>query len=175
MIPADPPPAAEDSVATDAADGSWSPLPRRARTLFLLSALLTALAFTVPAMAAAAWLLPDAALRTAALAAIVVLVPGLFLWSALRRYRWTCWRLDAQGFALRRGRIWSVETRVPGSRVQHLDLLRGPLERHFGLATLVIHTAGTRHSAVSIGGMDAAEAEHLRDVLARRTGGDDDA
>src|SRR3546814_18276177 len=66
----------------------------------------------------------------------------------------------------------SSDTRVPGSRVQHLDIRRGPLERHFRLATLVIHTAGTRHSEVSLSGLDAGDAERLRDHLARQT--DDD-
>jgi membrane protein YdbS with pleckstrin-like domain len=63
---------------------------------------------------------------------------------------------------------------VPGSRVQHLDIRRGPLERHFRLATLVIHTAGTRHSEVSVSGLDNGDAERLRDHLARQTDDDDD-
>jgi membrane protein YdbS with pleckstrin-like domain len=63
---------------------------------------------------------------------------------------------------------------VPASRVQHLDLKRGPLQRRYGLATLVIHTAGTRHSAVAVSGLDAADAERLRDRLAHQVDDDDD-
>jgi membrane protein YdbS with pleckstrin-like domain len=70
--------------------------------------------------------------------------------------------------------MWRHETQVPISRVQHLDLKRGPLERYFKLATLVIHTAGTRHSAVSVAGLDAVDAEHLRDTLGRQLDDDDD-
>ena len=51
---------------------------------------------------------------------------------------------------------------------QHLDLKRGPLERAFGLATLVIHTAGTRMAAVSVSGLRGEDAERLRDRLARQ-------
>jgi len=58
--------------------------------------------------------------------------------------------------------------------VQHLDLKRGPLQRRYGLATLVIHTAGTRHSVVSIGGLDADDAERLRDQLAHQVDDDGD-
>ena len=58
--------------------------------------------------------------------------------------------------------------------MQHLDIRRGPVERRFGLATLVIHTAGTRHNAVATAGLDADEAERLRDHLARWAGDDDD-
>ena len=60
------------------------------------------------------------------------------------------------------------------SRVQHIDLQRGPVERRFGLSTLVIHTAGTRHNAVSTSGLDADDAEALRDHLARWIERDDD-
>ena len=57
---------------------------------------------------------------------------------------------------------------MPQSRVQHLDLRRGPLQRRLDLSTLVIHTAGTRHSAVTVSGLDAGDAERLRDTLARQ-------
>ena len=82
---------------------------------------------------------------------------------------------DGDGFALARGHWWRLETRVPASRVQHLDLKHGPLERRWRLATLVIHTAGSKMSAVSVSGLDAADAERLRDRLARQLDHDDDA
>ena len=91
----------------------------------------------------------------------------------VRRHRRTGWRLDADGFAYRRGRWWYTETRVPASRVQHLDLRHGPLERRWKLATLVIHTAGSRMSAVSVSGLDENDAETLRDRLARQIESDD--
>ena len=74
---------------------------------------------------------------------------------------------------MRRGNWWQIETHVPISRVQHLDLKRGPLERGMGLATLVVHTAGTRQATVSVQAMDAADAERLRDRLARQLDLDD--
>ena len=89
-------------------------------------------------------------------------------WLGHRRYRYTRWQLDAEGFSLRKGRMWQSDIRVPINRVQHLDLRRGPLERRYGLATLVIHTAGTRDSAVNVGGLADADAEALRDLLARQ-------
>ena len=39
-----------------------------------------------------------------------------------------------EGFAVRRGNWWQVEIRVPISRVQHLDLKHGPLERSLNLS-----------------------------------------
>lgn len=96
-------------------------------------------------------------------------------WLAVKRHRRTLWKLDADGFALQRGRWWRIESRVPVSRVQHLDLKRGPLERALGLATLVIHTAGTRMAAVTVAGLDDGDAERLRDRLAHQLDRDDDA
>jgi membrane protein YdbS with pleckstrin-like domain len=38
-----------------------------------------------------------------------------------------------------------------------------------------VHTAGTRHSAVTVPHLDADDAERLRDRLARQIDADDDA
>lgn len=154
-------------------DPAWQPLPTRARTLFVLGNLV---GFGIPAvgsLVAIGLFLPWDALKLPLSVASLLLLPLFGVWLALKQYRYTHWRLDAQGFALRRGRMWRHETRVPASRVQHLDLKRGPLERYFKLATLVIHTAGTRHSAVSVGGLDADDAERLRDRLGRQIDDDD--
>ncbi len=155
----------------NAVDG-WQPLPRRARGLFMLLGLLVALPAggLVLVLAAifefpAPWWLALAAAGAGAL---------LGAWRGERAWRHTRWRLDTAGFALRRGHLWRSETRVPQSRVQHLDLRRGPLQRRRDLSTLVIHTAGTRHSAVTVNGLDAADAERLRDILARQSDDDDD-
>ena len=90
---------------------------------------------------------------------------GAWIGARLRHQRW---KLDAEGLWLRQGRVWSKETRVPISRVQHIDLKHGPLERRFGLATLVVHTAAVHLSGIAVRGLDQADAAHLRDALARQ-------
>ena len=151
----------------------WQPLPRRARGLFVLLGLMLALPVGLLVLfLVAAFDLPVpwwGVLATALAAAL------LGAWRGERYWRHTQWRLDAAGFTLRRGHLWRSETRVPQSRVQHLDLRRGPLQRRRGLSTLVIHTAGTRHSAVAVSGLDMDDAERLRDILARQSDDDDDA
>ncbi len=162
-------PAARD----DGDDDGWNALPPRARWLFALSgAIGIAIPAAVALVALGVWIGGDAA-RLGALAAWLglVLLGG---WMGLRRYRWTRWRLDDDGFGLQRGRLWFTETRVPGTRVQHIDLRRGPLERQANLSTLIVHTAGTRDSAVAVPCLDAGDAERLRDRLAAWTGHDDD-
>jgi membrane protein YdbS with pleckstrin-like domain len=110
---------------------------------------------------------PIGALGAAALVAM------LGLWVGFRQFRHIAWRLDDDGLAIRRGRMFQRETRVPATRVQHLDLKRGPWQRRRRLATLVVHTAGTRHSAVTVPHLDENDAEHLRDALGRQIDRDD--
>lgn len=90
---------------------------------------------------------------------------GAWLGARLRHQRW---KLDAEGLWLRQGRMWWRETRVPASRVQHVDLKHGPLERRVRLATLVVHTAAVHLSGITVRGLDEADAERLRDALARQ-------
>jgi membrane protein YdbS with pleckstrin-like domain len=151
----------------------WQPLPPRARALFTLTG---ALGFGLPALLGCVPILrlvEPPALAVALAGALTVLAAALGIWLARKQYRHTRWRLDADGFALARGNWWRRETRVPASRVQHLDLRHGPLERRWHLATLVIHTAGSKFGAVSVSGLDADDAERLRDRLARQLDADD--
>jgi len=149
----------------------WQPLPPRGAWLAALGGMMLAVPFlgaTIPLSALSPMVSPWVAAPAMALAG------GMFgAWIAVRRHRRTFWKLDDHGFALRRGNWWQVETRVPVSRVQHLDLKHGPLERRARLATLIIHTAGTRMATVSATGLDADDALHLRDRLALQLDHDD--
>ena len=88
------------------------------------------------------------------------------------RYRATRYQVDERGLTIRRGILWQSVTSVPKSRVQHTDVLQGPLQRQFELATLVIHTAGTQDAAVSLSGLAHRTALPIRDFLIG--GGDDE-
>ncbi len=65
----------------------------------------------------------------------------------------------------RRGIWFRVHQLLPLPRLQHVDLHSGPLERSLGLASLLLHTAGTQHASIVIPGLDAREAVRLRDEL----------
>lgn len=97
-------------------------------------------------------------------AASALLGVWCYAWPGVR-YRRLRYRLDPQGFTIRRGVVWRSVTSVPKSRVQHTDVSQGPLQRAFDLATLVVHTAGTQDSSVSLGGLRHAEALRIRDYL----------
>lgn len=89
-----------------------------------------------------------------------------------RQFRRCAWSLDADHFRLRKGILWRKEIHVPRSRLQHTDVTQGPLQRKYGVATLVLHTAGTSYATVSVEGLDADVARSLRDRLL--VGGADD-
>ncbi len=87
-----------------------------------------------------------------------------FAWPGLRHRR-IAYRLDEAGLQILRGVLWRSHVFVTRSRVQHTNVVEGPLQRRFGVATLVVHTAGTRHSATRLGGVGREEAFRLRDLL----------
>ncbi|CAN5663992.1 hypothetical protein BH24ACI5_BH24ACI5_22220 [soil metagenome] len=105
------------------------------------------------------WLLP--ALWLAAI--------SLLAWHAqrwpVREYRHISYRVDALGIEIRRGVFWRVTINVPRSRVQHTDVSQGPLERRYGLGTLVVYTAGTDHARIDLSGLEHGVALRLREHL----------
>jgi len=104
-----------------------------------------------------------------------VLVGTKLAWSViappLSWMRWR-WGMDDELLVLRWGIISHYERAIPISRLQHVDLSRGPIERLFGLTTLIVHTAGTSAASFDLPGLAHPVAAALRDrVLASR--GDD--
>jgi membrane protein YdbS with pleckstrin-like domain len=80
-------------------------------------------------------------------------------------YRHTAYRVDGEGMQIRIGVFWRHVINVPRSRVQHTDVTQGPLQRRYGLGTLLIHTAGTQHAQVSLPGLAHETALVIRDHL----------
>ena len=66
-----------------------------------------------------------------------------------------------------RGWLFHIDTIVPLVRVQHIDVTRGPLDKAFGTATLVVHTAGTHNSIVTLPGLSPEKASDIRDEIRR--------
>lgn len=99
----------------------------------------------------------------------VVLLIG---WQSYRwppiAYRHTSYRVDEQGIEIRKGVYWRIVVNVPKSRVQHIDVSQGPVERKYGLGTLVIYTAGTDHAKVELEGLEHGRALSIREHLLPR-------
>ena len=82
-----------------------------------------------------------------------------------RRYRRLRYRLTDRLLQSLRGWMFHTDTIVPFVRVQHLDVTRGPLDKMFGTASLVVHTAGTHNSIVTVHGLAPDRAAEIRDVI----------
>ena len=87
------------------------------------------------------------------------------LWPPLR-YRYWRWHVQADRVLIQKGVIWRSRSLIPRVRIQHVDTRSSPLQRWFGLNSLVIYTAGTRGADAEIPGLEVAQAEELREELA---------
>ena len=101
----------------------------------------------------------------------VFLVPILLvaLWlvvrAPLRRYHARGYQLGPDRLRVVRGLLFHRDTVVPFGRVQHIDVHQGPIERGYGLATLVLHTAGTHNASVKLPGVAHADALAMREEI----------
>jgi hypothetical protein len=82
-----------------------------------------------------------------------------------RRYRAWGYDLGEDELVVKHGLLVRKTTVVPFGRVQHIDIAQGPIERIFGLTTLVLNTAGTRGSAVRLPGLVQGDAERMREHI----------
>jgi membrane protein YdbS with pleckstrin-like domain len=109
---------------------------------------------------------PDLGIPPGLITGSVVLLAVLAL-ILLPRRRWRAWgyREEEDELHVRHGLLVRYRTVVPFGRVQHIDVAQGPVERRFGLATLILHTAGTRASSIPLPGLPHPEAEQMRDRI----------
>lgn len=81
--------------------------------------------------------------------------------------RW--WVADDGGIHFRSGLIWTKATGIPLSRIQSLDVERGPVQRLFGVQMLHVQTGGGgKRGEIVLGAVDAEAVEALRALLAER-------
>ena len=108
-----------------------------------------------------------AATRFAMLLPIAVLIAGLLMVAIApeRIYRRLRYGLSERLLQVARGWLFHTDTVVPLVRVQHLDVVRGPFDKLFGTASLVLHTAGTHNSTVTVPGLAPDKAAAMRDII----------
>ena len=137
-------------------------LDPRIRIVWTVGAVIPAVVLGMVALALAVANVPIAPPVVAGVALLVgigaVLIPAA---------RWRSWsyRLTDTELIVRFGVLIKVERWLPRTRIQHVDLIGGPVERSLGLRQLVIYTAGTREADVTVPGLPAPIAEELRDDL----------
>ena len=99
-----------------------------------------------------------------------------FLWAvwmpSLAFERWG-YRLGEREVTVMNGVLVRSVSAIPLGRVQFVDIRQGMLDQVFGLATLRIHTASGLGVDAAIPGLDATEADRLKQELVARAKGDD--
>ena len=82
-----------------------------------------------------------------------------------RIYRRLGYAIDGRLLRTVRGWLFHTDTVVPFVRVQHIDVTRGPFDKMFGTASLVVHTAGTHNSIVVLPGLSPERAAEIREAI----------
>ena len=146
-------------------DPLLQPVEPAYRHLLRARLLLTWVPIVIAGLVADNRLLADAPVHgLASIAPLLVAIPVVAL-APQRIYRRLRYGLGDRLLQVARGWLLHVDTIVPFVRVQHLDVTRGPLDKMFGTATLVVHTAGTRNSIVTVPGLAPGRAAEIRDII----------
>ncbi|MFI0742144.1 PH domain-containing protein [Streptomyces sp. NPDC021100] len=144
----------------------------RARRWWAVQALLTVsgpLLLTAAALLVlSALLFPGALPWLAPLVAVALAAPALGYQLAMPawRYRIHAWEVGEAAVYTTNGWFWQRSRIAPLSRVQTVDTTIGPLQRRYGLATVVVTTASTA-GAVKISGLAETDARRMAEHVGR--------
>jgi membrane protein YdbS with pleckstrin-like domain len=96
---------------------------------------------------------------------VALIVLCLLVLLPARRWHRLGYDISDDRLRVARGYLWRTDTIVPFGRIQHIDVDQGLLDRAFDLATLVVHTAGTHNSTVSLPGLSEVRAAEMRERI----------
>lgn len=96
---------------------------------------------------------------------IAVLAVFLILRIPIRRHLARGYDMGADRLRVVRGIWWRSDSVVPFGRVQHIDVEQGPIERYYGIATLILYTAGTHNASVHLNGLEEQLARDMRETI----------
>ncbi|MGO4957034.1 PH domain-containing protein [Luteococcus sp. Sow4_B9] len=148
----------------DAPVDSWHPLSPRYLTMKRLMILIVWPILLLPACAALGWFHEwwSGAVLAALCAGWI-----FYRWHRMGRvYRQWGYAERETDLYIREGLMWRRLTVVPYGRMQVVTVNSGPIERHFGLATVTLETASAGTDA-TIPGLPQADADMLRDRLSQ--------
>ncbi|MEP3225385.1 MAG: PH domain-containing protein [Parasphingorhabdus sp.] len=103
--------------------------------------------------------------RGAVIGPVIILALFVLVMLPDRIYRRWGYDMAAEQLRILRGFMWRTDTIVPFNRIQHIDVAQGPFQRFFDLSTLIVHTAGTHNSIVTLPGLRTEDAENMRDTI----------
>ena len=95
----------------------------------------------------------------------VLILSAIILFLAKFYFRNKKYRLFDKYLTYQEGVLVHNETVVPFSRIQHVEIDEGPLERYFSLATLSVYTAGDSGKDLKISGLRIDLAQEIKDYI----------
>lgn len=154
-------------------DVTYQPLEKSYRTmLFVVS--LPMIFFLMVATVVMVWML-DAPQWTffASLGfwALIAIVQVLFIFKG---YPCKGYALREKDIVYKKGWLYKQHITIPFSRIQHVDIKEGIVERAFELSHLNIYTAGGQSSDLSIPGLKPEDSRRLRSFIVRITTSDEE-
>lgn len=107
---------------------------------------------------------------------MAMIIPGLFfiatfiIWIRVSHARSIAYGVCEHELLMQKGIIWFKRISLPYTRLQHISLSQGPLERKFGLKTLKCFSAGSGSAEIELPGLESKTAEKLRQHLLSMAG-----
>ena len=96
---------------------------------------------------------------------VLLLATFLVIRVPLRRYHARGYDMGADRLRVVKGILFRSDSVVPFGRIQHIDVHQGPLQRAYGISSLIVHTAGTHNSSVLLPGLGNDTAVEMREEI----------
>lgn len=145
--------------------GDFHHHPLRYRTFRITRA---ALIFAAPVIVVIILILLNSVEEYMYLAIVLAVFIILGFISIFKGYPRRSYALRERDITYKKGWLFFSTTTIPFNRIQHSEVAQGPLERSYKLSTLKIYTAGGSSSDLSVPGLEAEEAQKLRDFIAKK-------
>lgn len=152
-------------MTVDAVPIDLTPVEPAYRTRLRVGAILFWLPVLIGGLALDRLVLSEIALAGLMPALLFLAAFSSSMYAPSRIYRRLGYAVDGRVLRVVRGWMFHTDTVVPFVRVQHIDVTHGPVDKIFGLARLVVHTAGTHNSVVTLPGLSPETAASIRDAI----------
>lgn len=97
-----------------------------------------------------------------------VLITAAWYWLQGKSFSTKAYAIREKDVVYRNGWIIQSTHTCPFNRIQHSAVTIGPLEKRFGLASLVLYTAGSNEADLRIRGLQEATAWTLKEWITKK-------
>lgn len=102
------------------------------------------------------------------------LMSGFYLWFAYKSFDFQAFAIRQNDIMYKSGIFFKSTLIIPFNRIQHCEINHGPLDRYFGLARIVLYTAGGSSSDLVIPGLPHHRAEAIRSIVFKKIAADEE-